>query len=156
MDAASDLRQAHRTAVLIASGLVTSLVVYAVVAHVFRASQSPGDETRLPEPALRLVRYAAWIGSAAVAALLPVLRHALLTRRAEDTRAVAIGRLTLATVTVGALAESPALAGFVLLLLGGLSLDFYLLGSLSLALLLANFPRYEAWEEWIAAPPPRP
>jgi hypothetical protein len=57
---------------------------------------------------------------------------------------------------MGGIAEVPALAGLVLVILGGLFLDFYVLGSLSLALLLASAPRYEAWEAWLATPAPRP
>jgi hypothetical protein len=102
------------------------------------------------------VRYAAWIASAIVVVSLPGVKRLLLARRPDETRQRAIARLTLATVAVGAFAEFPALAGFVLVILGGLFLDFYLLGSVSLALLLANAPRYEAWEAWLATPAPRP
>jgi len=80
----------------------------------------------------------------------------LLTRRPDEPRQRAIARLTLATVAVSGLAEIPAIAGFALAILGGPFLDFYLLGSLSLALLLVNAPRYEAWEAWLATPAPRP
>jgi hypothetical protein len=134
MEAMSELRQAHRTAALIAGGLITGLVMYAVIASVFRDSQAP---------------FAVVVG-------LPAFRRVLLRRRPDDTRAAAIARLTLTTVAVGGLSELPAVAGFVLVILGGLFLDFYLLGAFSLGLLLANFPRYEAWEEWLATPAPRP
>lgn len=154
MDAASELRQAHRTAALITGGLITSLVMYAVIASVFRShAVSDGG---LPTSEMSLVRYAAWIASGIVAASFPGFRRLLLTRRPDDTRQRAIARLTLATVVMGGIAEFPALAGFVLVILGGLFLDFYLLGSLSLALLLASAPRYEAWEAWLATPAPRP
>jgi hypothetical protein len=157
MDAASELRQAHRTAALITGGLITGLVMYAVIASVFRMSHAPSEgAASLPAPQLSLVRYAAWIASGIVVLSLPGLRRLLLTRSADETRQRAIARLTLATVAVGGLAEFPAIAGFVLVILGGLFLDFYLLGSLSLALLLANVPRYEAWEAWLATPAPRP
>jgi len=153
----SELRQAHRTAALIAGGLITGLVMYAVIASVFRDSQAPFMGVgSLPETHIRLARYAAWIVSAAVVVGLPAFRRVLLRRRPDDTRAAAIARLTLTTVAVGGLSELPAVAGFVLVILGGLFLDFYLLGALSLGLLLANFPRYEAWEEWLATPAPRP
>ena len=154
MDAASELRQAHRNAALITGGLITSLVMYGVIASVFRMSHPPSDGS-LPASQMSLVRYAAWIASAIVTASIPALRRLLLTRRPDDTRQRAIARLTLATVVMGALAEFPALAGFVLVILGGLFMDFYLLGSLSLALLLASAPRYEAWEAWLATPAPR-
>jgi len=78
MDAASQLRQAHRTTALITGGLITGLVMYA------------------------------------------------------------------------------AIAGFVLVILGGPFLDFHLVGSRSLALLHVNAPRYETWEAWLATPAPRP
>ena len=157
MDAASELRQAHRTAALITSGLITSLVMCAVIASVFRMSHAPAEgAANLPAPQMSLVRYAAWIASGVAVVSLPGFRRVLLTRRPEETRQRAIARLTLATVAVGALAELPAIAGFVLVILGGLFLDFCLLGSLSLALLLANAPRYDAWEAWLATPAPRP
>jgi hypothetical protein len=76
----------------------------------------------------------------------------LLTRRPDDARRIA--RLTLATVAVAG--RGFRRCGFILVVLGGLFFDFYLLGSLSLALLLANAPRYEAWETWLATPAPRP
>lgn len=155
MDAASELRQAHRTAALITGGLITSLVMYAVIASVFRMSHALSD-SGLPASQMSLVRYAAWIASGIVTASFPGFRRILLTRRPDDTRQRAIARLTLATVVMGGIAEFPALAGFVLVILGGLFLDFYLLGSLSLALLLASAPRYEAWETWLATPAPQP
>jgi hypothetical protein len=157
MDAASDLRQAHRTATLITGGLITSLVMYAVVANVFRMSHAPSEGSPgLPAAPLGLVRYAAWLASAVVLVVIPGLKRALLTRRPDETRQRSIARLTLATVAVGGLAELPAVAGFILVILGGLFLDFYLLASLSLVLLLVNAPRYEAWETWLATPAPRP
>jgi hypothetical protein len=157
MDAASELRQAHRTAALITGGLITGLVMYAVIASVFRMSHAPSEgAASLPAPQMSLVRYAAWISSGVVVVSLPGLRRLLLTRRPEETRQRAIARLTLATVEGGGLAEFPAIAGFALVILGGLFLDFYLLGSLSLARPLADVPRYEAWEAWLATPAPRP
>jgi hypothetical protein len=157
VDPASELRQAHRTAALVTGGLIAGLVMYAVIASVFRMNQATSEgATRLPASQMALARYAAWIASAVVAVALPGFRRVLLTRRPDETRQRAIARLTVTSVAVGGLAEFPAAAGFVLVILGGLLLDFYLLGSLSLALLLANAPRYETWEAWLAAPAPRP
>jgi len=157
MDAASELRQAHRTAALITGGLITGLVMYAVIASVFRMSHAPSEGVAsLPVSQMSLARYAAWIASAVAVVSLPGVKRLLLTRRPDETRQRAIARLTLAAVAVGGFAEFPAIAGFVLVILGGLFLDFYLLGSVSLALLLANAPRYEAWEAWLATPAPRP
>jgi len=157
MDAASELRQAHRTAALMTGALIASLVMYAVVAHVVRTGQAPSEGVVRPAGSeMRLARYAAWGASTAVVIVLPVLRRALLRRRPDDTRKAATARLTLTTVAAGGLSEIPAVAGFVLVILGGLFLDFYLLATLSLMLLLANFPRYEAWAEWLATPAPRP
>ncbi|HKC09967.1 MAG TPA: hypothetical protein VKJ67_24045 [Methylomirabilota bacterium] len=155
MDAASELRQAHRTAAIITGGLITSLVMYAVIASMFRMSH-PLSDADLPASQVTLVRYAAWIASGIVTASFPGFRRLLLTRRPDDTRQRAIARLTLATVVMGGIAEFPALAGLVLVILGGLFLDFYVLGSLSLALLLASAPRHEAWEACLATPAPRP
>ncbi len=77
MEAISELRQAHRTAALIAGGLITGLVMYAVIANVFWVTQSPfAGVGNLPETHIRLARYAAWIASAAVVVALPAFRRA--------------------------------------------------------------------------------
>jgi hypothetical protein len=148
MDAASDLRQAHRAAVFITGALMTSPVLYAVIASALQPGQTSDPRPSLPPATLNLLRYGAWITSTVVVLALPIMRRALLTRRPEDTRQRAIARLTVTTVATGGLADFPALGGFFV--------DFYLLASLSLVLLLAYAPRYEAWTEWLAAPAPRP
>jgi len=157
MEAASELRQAHRTAALITGGLITGLVMYAVIASVFRTSHVPsGAAAGSAASPMSLLRYGAWVASAIVVIALPAVKRSLLTRHSGESRQRAIARLTLATVAAGAIAEIPAIGGFVLVILGGLFLDFYLLGSVSLALLLAHAPRYDAWEAWLATPAPRP
>jgi len=71
MDAASQLRQAHRTAALITGGLIPGLVMYAAIAGVLRTSHAPFESApSLPayllgplSLALRLVnapRYETW------------------------------------------------------------------------------------------------
>ncbi|MGH7385916.1 MAG: hypothetical protein ACREKG_12135 [Candidatus Rokuibacteriota bacterium] len=155
MDATSELRRAYRTAALITGALITGPAMYAVIAQLLRNQASFEGVAKRSEAEMRLARYTAWLVSAGVVVGLPALRRVLLRRSLADTRRMAIARLTITTVAAGGLAESPAVAGFVFVLLGGALLDFHLLGR-SLALLLANFPRYEAWEEWIAAPAPRP
>jgi hypothetical protein len=156
MDAASDLRQAHRAAVFITGALMTSPVLYAVIASALQPGQTSDPRPSLPPATLNLLRYGAWITSTVVVLALPIMRRALLTRRPEDTRQRAIARLTVTTVATGGLADFPAMAGFLLFVLGGFFVDFYLLASLSLVLLLAYAPRYEAWTDWLAAPVPRP
>jgi hypothetical protein len=124
---------------------------------VFRMIHAPSEgATSSSVPQMSLLRYAAWIASAIVVITVPGMKRRLLTRSPGETRQRAIARLTLTTVAVGALAEFPAVAGFILVILGGLFLDFYLLGSVSLALLLAHAPRYETWEAWLTTPAARP
>jgi hypothetical protein len=55
-----------------------------------------------------------------------------------------------------ALAESPALFGFVLVTLNGLYMDCHALVTLSLLQRLACFPRPGVWEDWVRAPGERP
>ena len=87
MDAASELRQAHRTAVLITGGLITGLVMYAVIASVFRMNHAPSEgSASLPAPQLSFARYAAWIASGIVVVALPGLRRVLLTPPCEAPR----------------------------------------------------------------------
>lgn len=76
MDAASELRQAHRTAALITGGLITGLVMYAVIASVFRMSHAPSAGAASPSAAqMSLVRYAALIASAVTVVSLPGLKR---------------------------------------------------------------------------------
>ncbi len=42
------------------------------------------------------------------------------------------------------------------LITGALITGLVMYGSRSLALPLANFPRYQAWEAWLSTPAPRP
>ncbi|HET7875572.1 MAG TPA: hypothetical protein VFN71_08590 [Methylomirabilota bacterium] len=154
MDAAADLRQAHRTSAVLAGSFIMSLVMYGVVANIFRLTQPTFEGfVRLPDPAP--VRYALWSAALAVTAAVPVLRRRLLTKSMSDNRGALIRKLQTSTVVTGGIAEVPALLGFILVALNGLYVDFYLLAALSLVLMLA-FPRYQAWEDWIREPPPRP
>jgi hypothetical protein len=110
VDAASDLRQAHRAAVFITGALTTSPVLHAVIASALQPSQTSDPRPSFAPSTLNLLRYGAWVMSMVVVLALPLLRQALLTRRPEDTRQRAIARLTVTTVATGGLAELPAMA----------------------------------------------
>ncbi|HET8578721.1 MAG TPA: hypothetical protein VFO18_16615 [Methylomirabilota bacterium] len=149
----TDPRQTQRTAAVISAAMITSVVMYGVVVNLFRIT-APGPFegfVRLPE--VFTVRVALWGVTAIVLAGIPLVRRALLTRRpGEDPRAGA-ARLATAAVVTNALAEIPALLGFILVVLNGLYLDFYVLAGLSVLEMLMYFPRSDAWEEWLKQRP---
>jgi len=102
---------------------------------------------------IELVRIALWAYTAVVLLLIPFMRRVLLTRPPGADERSAAARLSRCAVITNALAETPAVLGFVLVLLNGLYLDFYVLAAVSILLILLYFPRYEAWEEWVKQRP---
>jgi hypothetical protein len=152
MDAPANLKQAQRTAAVISGSFIMSVVIYGVVVNVFRVSQAPFEGfVKLAQ--IELVRIALWAYTAVVLLLIPFMRRVLLTRPPGADERSAAARLSRCAVITNALAETPAVLGFVLVLLNGLYLDFYVLAAVSILLILLYFPRYEAWDEWVKQRP---
>lgn len=60
-----------------------------------------------------------------------------------------VQKLVIVSVISLALSETVAIFGFVIFLINGSSLDFYLFFILSIIFIIIHFPRYSQWEEWI-------
>jgi F0F1-type ATP synthase membrane subunit c/vacuolar-type H+-ATPase subunit K len=142
-------REALRTAAIISAAMITSVVMYGVVVNFFRLTGSGPFEGFVRLPQILAVRAAVWVMAAVALAAIPFVRRALLARAPNEDARTVVGRLAVSSLVTNALAEVPALLGFVLVALNGLYLDFYALAAISILQMLVYFPRYEAWEEWL-------
>lgn len=150
---ATDPRQAQRTAVIISGAFVMSVVMYGAVVNFFRITTPGPFEGFVRLPQILPVRAALWGLAAAALAVTPIVRRTLLMRRPNEDERAAVVRLTTCSIVTNAIAEVPALLGFVLVALNGLYLDFYVLAALSILQMLLYVPRYDAWEEWVKQRP---
>ncbi|SRR5712692_34370 len=149
----ADPKQAFRTAAIISGAMITSVVMYGVVVNLFRVTASEPFEGFVKLAQIQFVRIAVWVYTAVVLLVIPVIRRVLLARRPTEDERAAVTRLATCSIVTNALAEVPALLGFILVALNGLYMDFYILAGLSILQMLVAFPRYDAWEEWLKQRP---
>jgi hypothetical protein len=147
MDYEAELKRVFRTSVIISWALVASLLVYALMVELIRSQLRPFPGiavSGLPRQTLRYLAFGAAIGAAL---LVRFARQALLKARPGEDLRLLTSRLSRASVITSSLGELPAVFGFILFLLTGLSLDFYALLFVSLFLEFMYFPRLAAWQE---------
>ncbi len=124
--------------------MVSSLFVYAIIVELINRTGTINDAMVTAPQAIRWVIYAAAVSMVFV---IPVVKGLMLrgfSPRGEDE---VLERLASASVLAGALAEVPAICGLVLFFLNrAYYADFYILGLISLYLLLRHYPRFGQWE----------
>jgi hypothetical protein len=146
MESEFALKRVFRSTVIITGALIAGLFVYAVFVEIVKSRLKPfaGFLPQTPLQSLRYVFYGAAVG----AVVLVRLAAKTLTRRAPGEGALPFGqRLGRAAVVTAALAEIPAVLGFVLFILSGFSRDFYALLFASLFLEFIYFPRFKVWQD---------
>lgn len=137
------IKRSYTAAALAAAGITAALVIYAVLAELLRRN---GFRPPLAPPGAYALKYALYVlGLAAVPLLKLADRFDVKKAGPEET----LKSLVLLALVRAALAECPALCGFVLFVLTGFYTDFYLLLAFSAGLELYHFPRLGAWEERI-------
>ena len=158
-----------RVSRIIHAAMVTSLVMYAVVVHLLR--EMVGWRPLMDSGLVALLRWLMFgLGVVllyvveglmprltAVRGKIEVLRP--LWMSVEDLREVArrtgveaaLAQLQARLVVLMAVAEVPAVLGFVLSLLSGILTDFYILGGMSLLGVLMLTPRRALWEKVVRA-----
>jgi hypothetical protein len=147
MDNDSDLKKAFRTTVIVSGSLAASLFIYALMVEVIRSQLRPFPGfvvSGFPRQTLLSVAF----GDAVAAVIMVRLagRTLLKVKPGEDLRLLT-SRLSRAAVIISSLGGLPAILGFVLFLLTGLSRDFYALLFASLFLEFMYFPRLTAWQD---------
>jgi hypothetical protein len=142
--------QAYRAVQSVWFALLASMGSYAVVGWVLARAVGPLEPD--PTSPVRLVLQAAGLGTAVVAVVLGrlLLQPERLAASAAGTRSP-YQQILGQHVIVYAVAETPAMLGLVLYLVGGSPVDlavFVALGALALALV---YPRRAAWDALVAA-----
>jgi len=148
MDIRDELRIHLKSATLIATAIIASLVVYLGLVEVLRAVYRPfrGFATIAN---IQQLRYAVFGATVAVIVLIRLLRPRLLRKAPREDAKTALHRLQRAAIMTMVLGEIPGILGLGLFLLSGYNIDFYVLVFASLLLVFMYFPRRTAWEEWL-------
>ncbi len=148
MDIQDELRIHLKSATLIATAIIVSLVVYLGLVEVLRAVYRPfrGIVTLANIP---LIRYAVFGAAIAVIVIIRVLRPRLLRKTSREDARTALQRLQRTTIVTMVLGEIPGILGLGWFLFSGNNIDFYVLVFASLLLVFMYFPRRSAWEEWL-------
>jgi hypothetical protein len=148
MDIRDELRIHLKSATLIATAIIASLLIYLGLVEVLRAVYRPfrGFATIAN---IQQLRYVVFGAAAAVIVLIRLLRPQLLRKAPGEEAKTALHRLQRAAIMTLVLGEIPGILGLGLFLLSGYNIDFYVLVFASLLLIFMYFPRRTAWEEWL-------
>jgi hypothetical protein len=153
MGMTEEIRMRYRAMAVVAAALMGAVAIYAVLVEFLARSgnpPAPGDPSvlRVLRPVLTglgiLMLPAIW-----------VLRGRFLVKREGDAPESLATRMMTATILTGALAESAAVFGLVLFLLGGERTDFYVLAVWSLLLQFGWFPTLRRFEEYVKGGRPK-
>ena len=148
MDIQDELRNHLKSAALIATAIIASLVLYLGLVEVLRAVYRP-FRGFAAFANIQQLRYAVFGAAVAVVVLIRILRPRLLRKALREDDKSALHRLQRAAIVTMVLGEIPGILGLGLFLLSGNNIDFYVLDFASLLLVFMYFPRRSAWEEWL-------
>lgn len=125
--------------------MIAGLAVFVVVVEVLnrRPALMEGTAVTADVDVVRYVFYA--IAIILVLAANVIRGFVIKGTNVTDVRSLA-ARLNVVNVFTIGLADAPAIMGLVLFLVWRRHTDFYLLGCISLYLMLRHFPRYREWE----------
>jgi hypothetical protein len=139
------LKDAHKRAAIVSASILVTLAVFVIVVEVLKRSGGAAERGSEDFDVLRIVFYAIAISLVLVINLV----HGFMLKgtRTDDIVQLAAKLVSVNVITSG-LAETPAIMGFVLFLGWGYHLDFYVLGFVSLYLMLRHFPYYRQWEKF--------
>jgi len=149
MDIQDELRRHLKTVSLVGWTIIASLFIYLGIAEFINAWFRPFHGF-VAVADLQRLRYALFALAIVAIILLRLLRQILLKKVPGEDGKTALHRLERVTLLTLVLAEVPGILGLVRFLLGGLSLDFYVLLLVSLVLVFMYFPRRSGWEEWLS------
>jgi hypothetical protein len=159
-DPAAVLKGAQRRSAILTASMLASLVVFLIIVEMLKRNPGFADSAGDGLPPLRIVFYAIAISMVFVINL--VHGFMLKAEKSDDISRIA-AKLATVNVIVSAMAETPLLLGFVLFMGWGYYTDFYILGFVTLYLMLRHFPFYGQWErfakqrmgvKWPAGPVP--
>jgi F0F1-type ATP synthase membrane subunit c/vacuolar-type H+-ATPase subunit K len=152
-----ELKSAYRRTAVIGGAMMSTLVMYAVVAIAIASTRDPFEGFVSLEDGGLLRNFFLGLSLLQVVAIKIIHSRAL---RSPDpsgrfqtskpgARSQLASRLVSTSVVTFALAESIAVYGLVLFLLNGESTGFFVFLGLSLLTFIMFFPKYHQWEEWM-------
>jgi F0F1-type ATP synthase membrane subunit c/vacuolar-type H+-ATPase subunit K len=141
---AEQVEMACRQATVIAAAIVASLGMYTFVVEMVMRSGTDAA----PPAFFATLRIALFVVSG-IAIFTSTIVKGLMLRNAPADTAGRLARLRTASVISMAFAEVPAVSGLVLVLLGRVRTDFYMLLVISLYMMVRHFPRRGGWEEYV-------
>jgi hypothetical protein len=135
---------AYRQAAIVTGAIGGSLVIYLVLVELLRRT--------LPAPSmipdLEIMRIALFVLAGMMVFSSTVIKSVMLRNAPADV-AQRLTRLRTASILAAALSEIPAMLGLVLFLVGRMIGDFYILGVVSLYMLVRHYPRRDQWENYV-------
>lgn len=139
---AAELKAAYTRARVVVSALLASVAFYIIIVEVLNRT-GIGPVARQGPDVIRYVFFALAIFIVFGA---NVVRGMMLRTIRADSASAFIARLVNVHVVVAAIAQTPAVLGFVLFVAWRQYADFYMLAFVSVYLLLRHFPRLAQWE----------
>jgi hypothetical protein len=127
------------------ASMLASLVVFVIVVEVLKRGSSLTGRSNEGFEVVRIVFY--FVAIAMVFLVNIVQGFTLRALRTDDVQQIATKLLTV-TIISAALADTPLVLGFVLYVVWGYYTDFYILGFVSLYLMIRHFPYYRQWEKF--------
>lgn len=147
MDFGFELKRQFRTTLIISGSVIAGLFFYAVVVEVIRTQMKPYQGVLASGAGGEPLRYLFYGAAAAAIILVRFVGRNLLRASPNESAPQLVARLGRAAIMTAALAEIPAVLGFVLFILTGLPRDFYILVFVSLVLEFMYFPRLKVWQD---------
>lgn len=149
MNSVPDLKKSFRTTVIASGAMLASLLFYALMVELARSQLRPFRGILPPGVRPQTLRYVFFGAAALTVVLVRIAGRARFKRIPGESFAQLVSRLSRTVVTTAALAELPAVLGFVLFLLTGFSRDFYVLLFCSFVLEFIYFPRLRDWQDTV-------
>lgn len=140
------MKDAHRRAKIIMAAMIAGLGVFVIVVEVLKRSSSIPEQPPEGSEIMRIIFYFAAIAMVFVVNVFQ--GFTLKGVRSEHIGFLATKLMTVTIVTAG-LAEMPIILGLILFVICGYHLDFYVLGFVSLYLMVRHFPYYRQWEKYV-------
>ena len=155
------LKEAYRRTAVIGVAMMSTLVMYLVVALVVESTNDPFEGFAGLEDGGLLRNLFLGLSLLQIVAIKIIRSRALYTphqpvpyQEATPARQSQLrSRLVALSIVTFALAESIAVFGLVLFLLNGEATDFYVFLGLSLLTFIMFFPQYHQWEAWLQKQP---
>jgi hypothetical protein len=146
-DAVAVLKEAHRRAKIHAASMIASLVVFVIAVEVIHRSSDLLERSVAGPGGFEVLRIVFYVVAIAMVFVTNVLQGLMLKGSKTSDIERLTNKLTAMNIVTSALAETPVILGFVLFVVVGYRTDFYILGFVSLYLMLRHYPYYGQWEK---------